>query len=98
MIRYSDLQQRTQILSQPRVSRLMVSAAQALTAADGEQALRVARTFPTTIHLLLSDVIMPRLGGMALGEQILRERPAMKVLLLSGAAEQLPASRSKPRF
>jgi CheY-like chemotaxis protein len=61
-----------------------------LTAADGEQALQVSRTFPTTIHLLLSDVIMPKLGGMALSEQILRERPAMKVLLLSGAAQQPP--------
>jgi DNA-binding NtrC family response regulator len=58
-----------------------------LTAADGEQALQVSRTFPTTIHLLVSDVIMPKLDGMALREQILRERPAMKVLLLSGALE-----------
>ena len=58
-----------------------------LTAADGEQALQVSRTFPTTIHLLLSDVLMPKLGGMALREQILRERPAIKVLLLSGTVE-----------
>ena len=61
-----------------------------LTAVDGEQALQVSRTFPTTIHLLLSDVLTPKLGGMALREQILRERPAMKVLLLSGTPEQLP--------
>ena len=58
-----------------------------LTAADGEQALQVSRTFPTTIHLLLSDVLMPNLGGMELREQILRERPAIKVLLLSGTVE-----------
>ena len=61
-----------------------------LTAGDGEQALQVSRTFPTTIDLLLSDVFMPRLGGMALREQMLRERPAMKVLLLSGAVQQPP--------
>ena len=61
-----------------------------LTAADGEQALKVCRTFPTTIHLLLSDVLMPKLGGIELCEQILRECPAMKVLLLSGTAEQPP--------
>ena len=59
-----------------------------LTAADGEQALQVSRAFPTTIHLLLSDVLMPKLGGVALCEQILRERPAMNVLLLSGTVEQ----------
>jgi CheY-like chemotaxis protein len=61
-----------------------------LTAADGKQALQVSRTFPTTIHLLVSDVLMPKLGGIELCEQILRERPAMKVLLLSGTVEQPP--------
>ena len=61
-----------------------------LTAADGEQALQVSRTFPTTIHLLLSDVLMPKLGGMELCEQILRERPALKVLLMSGTVVELP--------
>jgi two-component system, cell cycle sensor histidine kinase and response regulator CckA len=61
-----------------------------LTAADGEQALHVFRTFPTTIHLLLSDVLMPKLGGIDLREQILRERPGMKVLLLSGTVEEPP--------
>jgi DNA-binding response OmpR family regulator len=58
-----------------------------LTAADGERALQMSRTFPTTIHLLLTDVLMPRLDGMALREQILRERPGVKVLMLSGTAE-----------
>jgi CheY-like chemotaxis protein len=61
-----------------------------LTAADGEQALQVSHTFPTTIHLLVSDVLMPKLGGIELCEQILRERPAMKVLLVSGTVEQPP--------
>jgi CheY-like chemotaxis protein len=61
-----------------------------LTAADGEQALEVSRNFPMTIHLLLSDVVMPKLGGMALRERILQERPAIKVLLLSGTVEQPP--------
>ena len=61
-----------------------------LTAADGEQSLQVSRTFPSTIHLLLSDVLMPKLGGMALREQILRERPGIKVLLLSGTVEEPP--------
>jgi len=61
-----------------------------LTAGDGEQALQVSRKFPTTIHLLVSDVLMPKLGGIELCEQILRERPAMKVLLMSGTVEQPP--------
>ena len=61
-----------------------------LTAGDGQEALQVSRAFPTTIHLLLSDLFMPKLNGMALREQILRERPAMKVLLLSGSVEEFP--------
>ena len=61
-----------------------------LTAADGEQALQVSRKFPTTIHLLVSDVLMPKLGGMELCEQILRERPALKVLLMSGTVVEQP--------
>jgi DNA-binding response OmpR family regulator len=68
-----------------------------LTAADGEQALQVSRTFPTTIHLLVSDVLLPKLGGMELCEQIFRERPAMKVLLLSGTLEQAPEGVEFPQ-
>jgi CheY-like chemotaxis protein len=58
-----------------------------LTAADGEQALQVFRTFPRTIHLLLCDVLMPKLGEIA---QILWEHPAMKVLLLSDTVGRPP--------
>jgi DNA-binding NtrC family response regulator len=59
-----------------------------LTAANGEEALQVSRAFPTTIHLLVADVLMPKLGGVALRERILLERPAIKVLLVSGAVNQ----------
>ena len=61
-----------------------------LTAADGEQALQVSRTFPTAIHLLVSDVLMPKLGGIELCELMLRERPALKVLLMSGTVVEQP--------
>jgi CheY-like chemotaxis protein len=56
-----------------------------LTAGDGEQALDLSRGFHGTIHVLVSDVMMPKLDGMALREQILRERPTVKVLLMSGS-------------
>jgi len=55
-----------------------------LTSADGEEALSISRQFPGTIHALLSDVRMPRLDGVELRETILRERPAIRVLLMSG--------------
>jgi DNA-binding response OmpR family regulator len=59
-----------------------------LTACDGEQALQVSREFPGPIHALVSDIIMPKLDGVALSEQLLCERPKIKVLLMSGQVEQ----------
>jgi DNA-binding NtrC family response regulator len=58
-----------------------------LTASDGEQALLLSRKFPGAIHGLVSDVKMPNLDGLALREQILRERPGIKVLLMSGQVD-----------
>jgi CheY-like chemotaxis protein len=55
-----------------------------LSASDGRQALALSRKFPGTIHALVTDVVMPDLDGSGLCEQILRERPAIKVLLMSG--------------
>jgi CheY-like chemotaxis protein len=55
-----------------------------LTASDGKQALELSRRFPDTIHALVSDIVMPNLDGLGLCKQILCERPAIKVLLMSG--------------
>lgn len=59
-----------------------------LTAGDGEQALILSREFRGTIHVLVSDIVMPKLDGMALREQMLRERPTVRVLLMSGSADR----------
>jgi DNA-binding response OmpR family regulator len=56
-----------------------------LAASDGKQELELSRKFPGTIHALVTDVVMPNLDGLGLCDQILRERPAMKVLLMSGS-------------
>jgi hypothetical protein len=55
-----------------------------LAAADGLEALQVARTYNGTIDLMVSDVEMPRLGGLELVDRILTERPEVRVLLISG--------------
>jgi DNA-binding response OmpR family regulator len=55
-----------------------------LSAADGEEALYLSRTFPGKIHMLLSDVEMPWMDGLQLRSQVLEERPATRVLLMSG--------------
>ena len=58
-----------------------------LTAGDGKAALEVSRNYPGSIDLLLSDVEMPRMGGLELWKNITAERPGIKVLMMSGALE-----------
>src|SRR5690348_2627547 len=55
-----------------------------LTAENGEDALLLSRKYPGTIQLLLSDVRMPKMSGIELKKYIEIERPATKVLLMSG--------------
>jgi len=55
-----------------------------LEAADGLTALQVAADYTDTIHLLLTDVVMPDLNGRDLAERFRTLRPAMKVVFMSG--------------
>jgi two-component system cell cycle sensor histidine kinase/response regulator CckA len=55
-----------------------------LEAADGLTALQVAADYKETIHLLLTDVVMPDLSGRDLAERFRMLRPAMKVVFMSG--------------
>lgn len=55
-----------------------------LDAADSPSALRMADEHPSTIHLLLTDVMMPAGNGLALAEAFLEKRPETPVLYMSG--------------
>jgi len=56
-----------------------------LEAANGEKALRLVEGQPELeIDLLLTDVVMPLLGGQRLARQLNATRPALKVLFMSG--------------
>jgi CheY-like chemotaxis protein len=55
-----------------------------LLASDGEEALELSRHYAGEIHLLLSDVVMPRMGGIQLAAVIRDERPTTRALLISG--------------
>jgi len=52
-------------------------------ASDGAEALQVIRA-GTAVDLVISDAIMPRMGGLALYETLARERPGVPFLLTSG--------------
>jgi PAS domain S-box-containing protein len=55
-----------------------------LEAAHGLDALRLCEAHAGPIHLLVSDVVMPQLGGRELAERLTTLRPQMRVLFLSG--------------
>ena len=55
-----------------------------LEASDGYDALRVADRFGGPIHLLLTDVVMPGLGGRKLADRMRVVRPETRVLYTSG--------------
>jgi PAS domain S-box-containing protein len=57
-----------------------------LVADDGEEALRVSGAYPGAIDLMISDVIMPRMGGRELADRIIRLRPTLRILFVSGYA------------
>jgi len=54
---------------------------------NGSEALQVAQRYKGSIHLLLSDVVMPQLGGRELAQQVKEMRPRIKILLTSGYPE-----------
>jgi len=55
-----------------------------LQASNGEEALEVARAYGGVIDLVVSDVVMPVMGGPALVQRLRIERPHVKVLFVSG--------------
>jgi len=64
-----------------------------LEARDGRDALRVAAGYPSPIDLLVSDMVMPNLGGSALYAQLCNARPALRALFISGYTDDDIARR-----
>ena len=60
-----------------------------LEAANGEEAMRVCERHPRPIHLLVTDVVMPKMTGPELADHLTALRPAMRVLFASGYPDAL---------
>jgi NO-binding membrane sensor protein with MHYT domain/nitrogen-specific signal transduction histidine kinase/ActR/RegA family two-component response regulator len=58
-----------------------------LVARDGEEALRASEQHPGPIHLLLTDVVLPRTSGPKLAASLIAARPELRVLYMSGFTE-----------
>ncbi|MEP6889034.1 MAG: response regulator [Nitrospirales bacterium] len=55
-------------------------------ASDGDEALRTVEQ-ASVIHLLMTDLVMPRLGGCELAQRLRLQRPQVKVLYMSGYSD-----------
>jgi two-component system cell cycle sensor histidine kinase/response regulator CckA len=73
------------------VSRILKSEGyNVLEASSGPQAVLISeQTYKGPIHLLISDILMPNTDGRDLAHQLSRARPELKVLLISGFAENV---------
>jgi two-component system cell cycle sensor histidine kinase/response regulator CckA len=59
-----------------------------LEAEDGDAALRIAGSHPGKIDLLLSDMYMPGLRGPEVAQALAPKCPGLRVLFMSGYADQ----------
>ena len=55
-----------------------------LTAANGVDALKLANAHKGRINLMLTDMVMPEMGGLELSEKFLARHPETKILYISG--------------
>ena len=70
---------------------------------DGAEALSAQQSHEGPIDLLITDVVMPKLGGPELAEQMQRARPDLPVIYMSGYSDnktvrEMMADRSLSRL
>lgn len=66
------------------VAVLMQQGYTVIEARDGQEALALAKEYDGEIQLLLTDVVMPKMSGKDLADEMRRIRPGLKVVLCSG--------------
>jgi PAS domain S-box-containing protein len=60
-----------------------------LEARQGREALALAETYPQPVHLLLTDVVMPGMGGKELADAMGKIMPSLRVLFMSGYTQDV---------
>jgi CheY-like chemotaxis protein len=63
-------------------------------AEDGEAAIALAQEHRGEIHLVLSDVVMPKLSGPEMASRLAQVRPGIKVLFMSGYTSDVLARQT----
>jgi CheY-like chemotaxis protein len=53
-------------------------------ASDGAEALEVAHRYREPLHMLVTDMVMPKMSGRELADRLLEQYPQLKVLFISG--------------
>ena len=66
-----------------------------ITAANGPDAIALAGTHDGPIHLLVTDVVMPKMLGKEVAERIRAIRPDIEILFMSGYAQPVLASQGR---
>jgi two-component system cell cycle sensor histidine kinase/response regulator CckA len=64
---------------------------QLMVASNGREALETAASLGQPIDLLVTDVVMPEIDGLELAARLRAERPGIRVLYISGYAEDSAA-------
>jgi CheY-like chemotaxis protein len=59
-----------------------------LEAANGVQALQIATQHPESIHMLITDMILPKMSGTELARKVAKMRPHMMILYISGYTDR----------
>ncbi len=67
-----------------------------LVAGDGQEALRLAEDHSGPINLLLTDLVLPGMDGVALTERMSQDRPELRTLLMSGYTEKASGHPGTP--
>ena len=67
-----------------------------LAAEDGQEAMRLAEDHSGPINLLLTDLVLPGMGGVVLTEQMSQVRPELRTLLMSGYTEKASGHPATP--